>query len=152
MPTNTALAVDHVDPSDSHALCRSHRVTTLPSHLRDFHCFYALASLQEPQTFREASSRKKSWMHCIRLEHGIWLISPLEKLLLVINGFIRSKLDRMTLLITTRLALLPGVLLKSMRLIMRRFLLLWLDFLLSRLSYSRFCGSQMATLSYGCQK
>ena len=35
-------------PFDSHALRRSHQVTTLPSHLRDFHCFYALASLQEP--------------------------------------------------------------------------------------------------------
>ena len=34
-----------VGPSDSHALRRSHRVTTLPSHLRDFHCFSALASL-----------------------------------------------------------------------------------------------------------
>ena len=56
MPTDTAPVVDPVDPSDSHALHRSHRVTTLPSHLHDFHCFSVLASLQEPQTFREASS------------------------------------------------------------------------------------------------
>ena len=49
VPTNPA-------PFDSHALCRSHRVTTLPSHLRDFHCFSALASLQEPQTFHDAFS------------------------------------------------------------------------------------------------
>ena len=48
VPTDTAPAVDPVGPSDSHALRRSHRVTTLPSHLRDFHCFSALASLQEP--------------------------------------------------------------------------------------------------------
>ena len=48
--------MDPVGPSNSHALCRSHRVTTFPSHLRDFHCFSALASLQEPQTFHEASS------------------------------------------------------------------------------------------------
>ena len=55
VPTDTAPAVDPASPSDSHAHRRS-RVTTLPSHLRDFHCFSALASLQEPQNFREASS------------------------------------------------------------------------------------------------
>ena len=53
---NIAPVVDPAGPSDSHALRRSHRVTTLPSHLRDFHFFSTLASLQEPQTFREASS------------------------------------------------------------------------------------------------
>ena len=56
VPTDPALTVDFADPSDSHALRRCHRVTTLHSHLRDFHCFSALASLQEPQTFHEASS------------------------------------------------------------------------------------------------
>ena len=56
VPTDTAPTVDPAGPSDSHALRRSHRVTTLPSHLRDFHCFSALTSLQEPQTFHEASS------------------------------------------------------------------------------------------------
>jgi hypothetical protein len=35
---------------------RSHQVITLPSHLRDFHCFSAFATLHEPHTFREASS------------------------------------------------------------------------------------------------
>ena len=45
VPTDTALAVDPASPSDSHALCCSHWVTTLPSHLRDFHCFSALAYL-----------------------------------------------------------------------------------------------------------
>ena len=45
VPTDIAPAVDHVGPSDSHALRCSHRVTTLPSHLRDFHCFSTLASL-----------------------------------------------------------------------------------------------------------
>jgi hypothetical protein len=34
---------------------RSHRVSTLPSYLRDFHCFFAFATLHEPHTFREAS-------------------------------------------------------------------------------------------------
>ena len=43
--TDTAPTVDPTSPSDSHALRRSHRVTTLPSHLHDFHCFSALASL-----------------------------------------------------------------------------------------------------------
>ena len=56
VPIDTTPAMDPVDPSDSHALCRSHRITTLPSHLRDFHFFSVLASLQEPHTFREASS------------------------------------------------------------------------------------------------
>ena len=56
MPTNPTPTVDPVGPSDLHALRRSHRVTTLPSHLRDFHYFSALASIQEPQTFHEASS------------------------------------------------------------------------------------------------
>ena len=48
VPTDTAPTVDPADPSNSHALRRSCRVTTLPSHLRDFHYFSALASLQEP--------------------------------------------------------------------------------------------------------
>ena len=56
VPIDTALTVDPVGPFDSHALHRSHRVTTLTSHLRDFHCFSALASFQKPQTFHEASS------------------------------------------------------------------------------------------------
>ena len=56
MPTDLVPIVDPTGPSNSHALRRSHRVTTLPSHLHDFHCFSALASLQEPQNFHEASS------------------------------------------------------------------------------------------------
>ena len=55
VPTDPAPTVDPIGPSDSHALRRSHRVTTLPSRLHDFHCFSTLASLQEPQTFHEAS-------------------------------------------------------------------------------------------------
>ena len=35
---------------------RSYRVSTLPFHLRDFHCFSALTTLHEPHTFHEASS------------------------------------------------------------------------------------------------
>ena len=67
VPTDTAPTVDPAGPSDSHALRRSHRVTTLPSHLRDFHCFPALASLQEPQIFHEASSNPL-WQQAMKEE------------------------------------------------------------------------------------
>ena len=67
VPIDTAPVVDPVGPSDSHALRHSHRVTTLPSYLHDFHCFYALASLQEPQTFREDSSNP-SWQQAMKEE------------------------------------------------------------------------------------
>ena len=67
VPTNIAPTVDPAGPSDSHALRRSHRVTTLPSHLRDFHCFSALAFLQEPQTFHEASSNPL-WQQAMKEE------------------------------------------------------------------------------------
>jgi hypothetical protein len=40
-------------PPDLH---RSTRVRSLPSHLQDFHCFHALATLHEPHSFREAST------------------------------------------------------------------------------------------------
>ena len=65
--TDTTPVVDPAGPFDSHALHRSHRVTTLSSHLRDFHCFSALASLQEPQTFREASSNPL-WQQAMKEE------------------------------------------------------------------------------------
>ena len=67
VPTDTAPTMDPTGPSDSHALRRSYRVTTLPSHLRDFHCFSALASLQEPQTFRKASSNPL-WQQAMKEE------------------------------------------------------------------------------------
>ena len=67
VPTDTAPVVDPVGPFDSLALRRSHRVTTLPSHLRDFHCFSALTSLQEPQTFRKASSNPL-WQQAMKEE------------------------------------------------------------------------------------
>ena len=67
VPTDTASIVDLVDPSNSHPLRRSHRVTTLLSHLCDFHCFSALASLQEPQTFHEASSNPL-WQQAMKEE------------------------------------------------------------------------------------
>ena len=45
----------------------SHRVTTLLSHIRDFQCFSTLASLQEPQTFREVSSNPL-WQQAMKEE------------------------------------------------------------------------------------
>ena len=67
VPTDIAPTVDPTSPSDSHTLRRSHRVTTLPSHLCDFHCFSALASLQEPQNFHEASSNPL-WQQAMKEE------------------------------------------------------------------------------------
>ncbi|GFS41192.1 hypothetical protein Acr_00g0072940 [Actinidia rufa] len=37
----------------------STRVRTAPSHLRDYHCYFALSTLHEPRNFREASSNPK---------------------------------------------------------------------------------------------
>ena len=67
VPTDPAPTADPASPSNSHALRRSHRVTTFPSHLRDFHCFSALVSLQEPQTFHEASSNPL-WQQAMKEE------------------------------------------------------------------------------------
>uniref|UniRef100_A0A2N9J5L1 Uncharacterized protein n=1 Tax=Fagus sylvatica TaxID=28930 RepID=A0A2N9J5L1_FAGSY len=44
------------DPAPATTLHCSSRVTSLPSHLRDFHCYTALATLHEPHSYREASS------------------------------------------------------------------------------------------------
>ena len=67
VPADTTLTMDPASPSDYHALRRSHRVTTLPSHLHDFHYFSALAFLQEPQTFHEASSNPL-WQQAMKEE------------------------------------------------------------------------------------
>ena len=45
VPFDIAPTDDPAGPSNSHELRRSHQVTTLPSHLRDLHCFSTLASL-----------------------------------------------------------------------------------------------------------
>ena len=100
VPIDTAPTVDPTGPSNSHALHHSHRVTTIPSHIRDFHCFSALASPQEPQNFHKASSNPL-WQQAMKEEldalHkiGTWdLVDlPIKNLLSVINGFIRSRLD-----------------------------------------------------------
>ena len=66
VPTDTPPTVDLAGPFDSHALRRSHQVTTFSS---PFHCFSALASLQEPQTFHEASSNPL-WQQAMKEELG----------------------------------------------------------------------------------
>lgn len=43
-------------PSVIPPVCVSDRVKEPNVHLRDYHCYYALATLHEPQNFREASS------------------------------------------------------------------------------------------------
>ena len=67
VPIDTTPTMDPAGPSDFHALRHSHRVTTLPSNLRDFHLFSTLASLQEPQTFHEASSNPL-WQQAMKEE------------------------------------------------------------------------------------
>ena len=67
-PTESTSSDDftHVDPTTSESipspspepvpLRRSTRVSQLPFHLRDYHCYSAIASLHEPNTFSEAKS------------------------------------------------------------------------------------------------
>jgi hypothetical protein len=53
-PLSTPIVnpVNTIAPKPRH----SYRVSTFPSHLRDFHCFSIFATLHEPHTFRKASS------------------------------------------------------------------------------------------------
>ena len=50
-PTPTPLE----DPAPATTLRHCSRVTSLPSHLHDFHCYTALTTLHEPHSYREAS-------------------------------------------------------------------------------------------------
>uniref|UniRef100_A0A2N9HE40 Reverse transcriptase Ty1/copia-type domain-containing protein n=1 Tax=Fagus sylvatica TaxID=28930 RepID=A0A2N9HE40_FAGSY len=51
--SNPAPLAPSESPTDIH---RSTRVRALPSHLTDYHCYFALATLHEPHTYREAST------------------------------------------------------------------------------------------------
>ena len=44
------------DPSQDIPPCHSTRVRSIPTHLLDYHCYTALATLHEIQTYREAST------------------------------------------------------------------------------------------------
>ena len=62
-------ASDDPSPVDipTYSLRRSTRVSVPPSHLQDYHCYYALASLHEPCSFREASTHP-SWQEAMNEE------------------------------------------------------------------------------------
>ena len=73
--------MDPAGPSDSYAVRCSYRVTTLPSHLRDFYYFSNLAFLQKPQTSHEASSNPL-WKQAMKEEldalHKIGTWDPID--------------------------------------------------------------------------
>jgi hypothetical protein len=54
-------------PAEDPPLRRSTRVSTLPTHLRDYHCFSTIMSHHEPQTYREASSNPH-WQQAMKDE------------------------------------------------------------------------------------
>ena len=53
-PGSSALASPK-DPPQDIPPCHSTRVRSIPTHLLDYHCYIALATLHESQTYREAS-------------------------------------------------------------------------------------------------
>jgi hypothetical protein len=53
MPLPLPVDPPTLEPDISVPHC-SFRVKALPSHLHDYHCYYALATLHEPHSFREA--------------------------------------------------------------------------------------------------
>ena len=138
VPTNIAPIVDPVGPFDSYALRRSHRVTTIPSHLHDFHCFSSLASLQEPHTFHEASSNPL-WQQAMKEELDAlhktrtWdLVDlPSRKTAIGCKWVYKIKTRSDGTVDRYKAHLVSRGFTQDMRLIMRRLLLLWLNFLLS---------------------
>jgi hypothetical protein len=51
--SDPAPSVPLESPTD---ICHSIRVRAPPSHLTDYHCYFTLATLHEPHTYREAST------------------------------------------------------------------------------------------------
>ena len=105
----------------------STRVRSIPTRLLDYYCYTTLATLHEPQTYRKPST-DPLWQIAMKEELdaltitilGIWSLSLLDSLWLVVSGSIRSRLALMGLLSATRLVLLQKVLHRSMGLIMKR--------------------------------
>ena len=54
-PGSPALASPE-DPPQDIPPCHSTRVRSIPTRLLDYHCYTALSTLHEPQTYREAST------------------------------------------------------------------------------------------------
>ena len=57
----------------------STRIRSVPTHLLDYHCYTAFATLHEPHTYREASTdplwqiaMKRSLMHYLKTILGTW--------------------------------------------------------------------------------
>ena len=108
----------------------STRVRSIPAHLLDYHCYTALATLHEPQTYREASTdplwqiAMKQELDALSKNHTWDLVTlPPGNLWLVVSGSTRLRLALIGPLSATKLVLLQKVLHKSMGLIMKRLLL-----------------------------
>ena len=54
-PIPTPVSTESALVDDLVPVRRSNRVREPPSHLKDYHCFSAIVSLQEPHSYREAS-------------------------------------------------------------------------------------------------
>uniref|UniRef100_A0A2N9GDD8 Integrase catalytic domain-containing protein n=1 Tax=Fagus sylvatica TaxID=28930 RepID=A0A2N9GDD8_FAGSY len=112
---------------------RSHWVSTLPSHLRDFHCFSAFATLHEPHTFREASS-DPLWQQAMKeeldalLKTGTWdLVDlPAGKSAIGCKWVYKIKTRSDGIVDRYKARLVAKDSLKSMALTMRRHLPRWL--------------------------
>ena len=115
--------------------CHLTRVRSILAHLLNYHCYTALTTLQEPHTYREASTNLlwqiavKGELNALSKNHTWDLVTlPLGNLWLVISGFTRLRLILIGPLSATKLVLLQKVLHRSMGLIMKRPLLRLLVF------------------------
>ena len=73
---NPNASASPVDPPtlepDIFVPCRSTQVTAIPSHLHDYHCYFALATLHEPLFFREAHT-SPLWQNVMSEELNTYL-------------------------------------------------------------------------------
>ena len=117
------------DPPQDIPPRHSTRVRSIPIHLLDYHCYTALATLHEPQTYRKASTDSlwhivmKEELDALTKNHTWDLVTLPPGQSVVVSGSRRLRLTLMGLLSATRLVLLQKVLHRSMRLIMKRPLL-----------------------------
>ena len=111
----------------------STQIRSIPTHLHDYHCYTALATLHEPHTYYEASTdplwqiSMKEELDALSKNHTWNLVTlPPGNLWLVVSGFIRLRLALMGPLSATKLISLQKVLHRSTGLIMKRPLLRFL--------------------------